>query len=86
MKPTIRILIADDHPLVLRGISDLLRAEPDFEIVAECRDGLDAFGKVIDVVIDSDMTGGQPSTVLEVDEHDVITVIREGAGPVDGLL
>lgn len=54
-----------------------------------CRDAeeiLDAFGKVVDVVIDSEMTGGQPSTVLEVDEHDVITVIREGAGPIDGLL
>ena len=32
----ITVLIADDHPLVLRGISDLLRAEPDLRIVAEC--------------------------------------------------
>ena len=54
-----------------------------------CRDAeeiLDAFGKFIDVVIDSEMTAAQPSTVLEVDDHDVVTVIREGAGPVDGLI
>jgi tRNA threonylcarbamoyl adenosine modification protein (Sua5/YciO/YrdC/YwlC family) len=54
-----------------------------------CRDAdeiLEAFGKLVDVVIDSAMTAAQPSTVLEVDEHDVITVIREGAGPVEGLL
>jgi len=54
-----------------------------------CRDAdevLEAFGKLIDVVIDSEMTSAEPSTVLEVDEHDVITVIRQGAGPVDGIL
>jgi tRNA threonylcarbamoyl adenosine modification protein (Sua5/YciO/YrdC/YwlC family) len=54
-----------------------------------CRDAeeiLDAFGKLIDCVIDSEMTDAEPSTVLEVDEHDVVTVIRQGAGPVDGIL
>ena len=54
-----------------------------------CRDAeevLDAFGKFVDVVIDSEMTAAQPSTVLEVDENDAITVIREGAGPIDGIL
>ena len=54
-----------------------------------CRDAeeiLDAFGKFIDVVIDSEMTLAQPSTVLEVDDNDIVTVIREGAGPVDGLI
>lgn len=54
-----------------------------------CRDAeeiLDAFGKFIDVVIDSEMTAAMPSTVLEIDDHDAITVIREGAGSVEGLL
>jgi tRNA threonylcarbamoyl adenosine modification protein (Sua5/YciO/YrdC/YwlC family) len=53
-----------------------------------CRDAeeiLDAFGKFVDVVIDSEMTAAQPSTVLEIDDHDAITVIREGAGPIDGM-
>lgn len=36
---TIRIAIADDHPLVLKGMEDLLRLEKDFELVARCTDG-----------------------------------------------
>ena len=53
-----------------------------------CRDAdevLEAFGKFIDVVIDSEQTPAAPSTVIEV-EQDAITVIREGQGPLDGLL
>ncbi len=53
-----------------------------------CRDAdeiLDAFGRHIDVVIDTEQTPDQPSTVIEVD-GDQITLVREGAGPVDGLL
>ena len=53
-----------------------------------CRDAeeiLDAFGKYVDVVIDTEATPDQPSTVLEVD-GDSITLVREGAGPLDGVL
>lgn len=35
---TIRTVIADDHPLVLSGLEQLFRPEPDIEVVAECRD------------------------------------------------
>ena len=34
-----RILLADDHPLVRRGLRIVLDAEPDFEVVAEADDG-----------------------------------------------
>jgi tRNA threonylcarbamoyl adenosine modification protein (Sua5/YciO/YrdC/YwlC family) len=53
-----------------------------------CRDAdevIDAFGRFLDVVIESESTPDQPSTVIEVD-GDSITLIREGAGPVDGVL
>jgi tRNA threonylcarbamoyl adenosine modification protein (Sua5/YciO/YrdC/YwlC family) len=46
---------------------------------------IDAFGNLVDVVIDTEETPDQPSTVLEVD-GDSITLIREGAGPVEGLI
>jgi two-component system nitrate/nitrite response regulator NarL len=39
--PRIRIVIGDHHPLVLRGVVDLLKGEKDFEIVATCTGGLD---------------------------------------------
>jgi DNA-binding NarL/FixJ family response regulator len=34
-----RILVADDHPIVLRGLKTVLNAQPDFEVVAEATDG-----------------------------------------------
>jgi DNA-binding NarL/FixJ family response regulator len=35
----IRLLLADDHPIVLDGLEQLFRLEQDFEVVARCRDG-----------------------------------------------
>jgi DNA-binding NarL/FixJ family response regulator len=35
----IRLVLADDHPIVLEGLEQLFGLEPDFEIVARCRDG-----------------------------------------------
>jgi DNA-binding NarL/FixJ family response regulator len=43
---TIRLVIADDHPLILRGIEHLLAPEPDCEIVASCGDGRGALEAV----------------------------------------
>jgi DNA-binding NarL/FixJ family response regulator len=37
-KPTTRILIVDDHPIVREGLSSLLAKEPDFEICGEADD------------------------------------------------
>jgi len=52
-----------------------------------CRDAeevLEAFGKFLDVVIDSEQTPAAPSTVIEV-EQDTITILREGQGSLDVL-
>ena len=32
---TIRLVIADDHPLILNGIEELFAAETDFELAAK---------------------------------------------------
>ena len=32
----IRLVLLDDHPLVLKGLEQLLRSEPDFEVLATC--------------------------------------------------
>ena len=37
-----RIALADDHPIVLDGLRNLIRAEPDFELVGEAASGLSA--------------------------------------------
>jgi DNA-binding NarL/FixJ family response regulator len=38
----IRILIADDHPVVRSGLSALLASQPDFEVVASAENGEEA--------------------------------------------
>ena len=37
-----RIVLADDHQVVREGFRALLQAQPDFEIVGETGDGLEA--------------------------------------------
>jgi len=39
---TTRILLADDHALVRRGVRLILESEPDLEVVAEAADGVEA--------------------------------------------
>ena len=36
---TLRILMADDHPIVLAGLTALVEADPGLLIVGEARDG-----------------------------------------------
>ncbi len=46
MTPRIRALIVDDEPPARRRIRDLLEAEPDVEVVGECRDGRQAIATI----------------------------------------
>ena len=44
----IRLVLVDDHPLVLGGLEQLLRSEPDFEVLATCGTVSDAWRAVAD--------------------------------------
>ncbi len=44
-KSKIRILVADDHDIVRKGLMLVLRQEPDFEVVGEARDGAEALAR-----------------------------------------
>lgn len=41
----IRILLADDHTVMRRGLASMLRQEPDLEVVDEAQDGVEAIEK-----------------------------------------
>jgi len=41
-----RILLADDHPIVLKGLHNLVVAEDDFELVGEATDGSAALAMI----------------------------------------
>jgi DNA-binding NarL/FixJ family response regulator len=45
-KPIVRILIADDHPIVREALKALLLLEKDFEVVGEARNGREVLERV----------------------------------------
>ncbi len=56
----IRIVIADDHPIVRQGLCKIIEADPQLKIVAEAGDGLTALNKIAQLqpdvaILDVDM-------------------------------
>lgn len=45
--PVIRVLLADDHPIVRKGLRALLAAHADIEVVAEADDGTTAVAEAL---------------------------------------
>ena len=58
----IRVLVADDHPVVRQGLCAMLEAEPDLSVVADVGDGAAAVSSTLDlhpdvVLMDVQMPG-----------------------------
>lgn len=56
------IAIADDHPVVLQGLTSLIAADPDFKVVASGKDGVEALAAIRETrpdlaVLDLNMPG-----------------------------
>jgi len=80
---TIRIVIADDHPVVRRGLSQFFADEEEMEIVAECADGGSALAEALlhspDVlIVDLRMPG--------MSGLDVLRRLREKSKPIPTVL
>jgi DNA-binding NarL/FixJ family response regulator len=59
---TIRVVLADDHPLMRRGICSLLNRTEDIEVVGEARNGYEALSMVHELdpdvlLLDMEMPG-----------------------------
>lgn len=76
---SIRIVLADDHRIILEGLEQLFRRESDFEVLAACTDGVAALEKVRELrpdvlVLDVDMPRKDGLTVLrEIHEEQIPT-------------
>ena len=51
-KPMIRIVIADDHPILRDGLKKLLSLEDDFEVVGEASDGREVLDRIQELAPD----------------------------------
>jgi DNA-binding NarL/FixJ family response regulator len=70
MPNTIRILVADDHPIVRDGLVAILSTQPDFEVVGEAGTGTEAVERAL---------AFQPDVMLldlEMPELDGVEVLR----------
>ncbi|MGD8752796.1 MAG: response regulator transcription factor [Anaerolineales bacterium] len=83
MSAVIRVFIAEDHPIVRRGIRDLLETEADIQVVGEADNGRDAVSEVEEL---------QPDVVLmdllmpEMDGIEAIRQLRERSPAVRFLV
>jgi DNA-binding NarL/FixJ family response regulator len=50
--PAIRILLADDHPVVRIGVRNMLQSDRSFEVVGECGDGDEAITQTLELLPD----------------------------------
>jgi DNA-binding NarL/FixJ family response regulator len=79
----IRLLIADDHPVVRDGLSGMFAADPDFAVVGEAADGSQALRLAGVTAIAELARRGNPAHVLVLTTYDtdsyVLPAIEAGA-------
>jgi len=76
MKEPIRILIADDHPIVRQGLAAVLDREDDLVVVAQAANGLEAVAKARELLPDIILMDLQ---MPEMDGVAAIIEIKEAA-------
>ncbi|EPZ7317680.1 response regulator [Vibrio mimicus] len=92
-----RVLLVDDHPLMRRGINQLLSFEEEFEVVAEAGNGAEAIALAHDLQPDlilldlnmKGMSGLDTLTALRTDECDayvVILTVADSAADIEALV
>lgn len=68
---SIRILVADDHPVVLDGLVAILGTQPDFEVIGTANNGVEVVQRTADL---------QPDVLLldlEMPEMDGVQALEQ---------
>ena len=71
MNETIRIIIADDHPIVREGLAGVLNQEPDLAVVGQAKTGLEAVDQAQELTPDIVLMD------LQMPEMDGVAAIKE---------
>ena len=78
---SIRLVLADDHPLILEGLKNLFKLEADFQVIATCNDVVSALEAVREhqpdiLVLDLNMpAGGGLAVAREIQQGAIPTRI-----------
>ncbi len=94
---TIRVMLIDDHPLMRRGIRQLLESESDFEVICEASNGTDAVAVAAQhdldlIVLDLNMKGMSGLDTLNalrseaIDSFVVILTVSDSPADITALL
>ena len=67
------LMLCDDHPLILRGLADLIAADTDIDIVATCGGGQQAIDAILEHMPDLALLD------ISMPERDGIDVLKEVA-------
>lgn len=77
---TFRVLIADDHPLILDGLEQLFKTEPRFTVAARCRNGREAAERIDELRPDLAIVD------LRMPELDGLEVLERSRGKTQVIL
>ncbi len=97
MTEPIRVLLADDHPLIRAGLRATLEAVPDLAVVGEAADGDETRQRCLEVnadvlVLDLNMPGPRPTSTVSFvqercpDTHVLVLTACDDGASVRGLL
>ncbi|MGD8170602.1 response regulator [Vibrio sp. TRT 21S02] len=92
-----KVMLVDDHPLMRRGINQLLTFEDEFEVVAEASNGTDAVALAHDTEVDlilldlnmKGMSGLDTLKALRADDCEariVILTVSDSRSDIDALV
>ena len=75
----IKLVLADDHPLILDGLENLFRPQKDFNILARCSDGDEALKalrkyKPDILILDLNLPGRDGLSVLREMKKETTTI------------